>query len=61
MVAKKLGIDSCALGRITGACKVGVGEEVVDIGLSLRSGSSLCIPDMAQPSLDGASLDCFSA
>jgi hypothetical protein len=53
VVASKLGVESSALGRITASCKVAVGEEVIDIGLSLRSGAFLCIPDMAQPAPDG--------
>lgn len=53
-VARKLGVDSSALGRMTTACKVAVGEGVADIGLSLRAGADLCVLDMAQPSPDGA-------
>lgn len=52
-VARKLNIDGSALGRMTAACKVVAGDAVLDIGLSLRSGTTLCVPDMAQPSPDG--------
>jgi hypothetical protein len=55
-VARKLNIDGSALGRMTAACKVVAGAAVFDIGLSLRSGTTLCLPDMAQPSPDGALL-----
>ena len=62
-VARRLGVDSSALGRMTTACKVAVSENVTaDVGLSLRSGSDLCVLDMAQPSPDGAELKaCKSA
>jgi hypothetical protein len=53
-VARKLHLDSSALGRITAACRVAVGGDAIDIGLGIRAGTSLCVPDMAQPSPDGA-------
>ena len=54
-VARKLNLDSSALGRITAACKVAAGDEsdAYDIGLSIRAGTNLCVPDMAQPAPDG--------
>lgn len=54
-VARKLGIESSALGRITAACRVMVGQESYDVGLSLRHGNDLCVPGMSRPSPEGAS------
>ena len=55
VLARKLKIDGSALGRLTGACKVAAGEATIDVGLFLRSGTNLCIADMARPSPDGVS------
>eukprot|EP00892_Ulva_mutabilis_P011795 jgi/Ulvmu1/8989/UM005_0080.1 len=52
-VARKLGIESSALGRITAACRVTVGQETYDVGLSLRHGNDLSLPGMSRPSPEG--------
>jgi hypothetical protein len=54
IVARKLGIDSSVLGRITGTCRVTVGEHQIDVGLGLRSGADLAVPDFARPAPEGA-------
>ena len=59
-VARKIGIESSALGRITGACRVTVGQESFDVGLSLRHGNDLCVPGMSRPSPEGT-WPCFPA
>lgn len=56
MVARRLGIESSALGRMTGSCFVTVGEKSFDVGLSLRHGADLCVPEFACPAPEGSSL-----
>lgn len=53
VVARKMGIDSSALGRITAACRVTVGQQSLDVGISLRHGNDLCVPGMSRPSPEG--------
>lgn len=53
VVARKMGIDSSALGRITAACRVTIGQDSYDVGLSLRHGHGLCVPGMSRPSPEG--------
>jgi hypothetical protein len=54
VVARRLGIESSALGRLTGGCRVTVGDKSFDVGLSLRHGTDLCVPDLACPSPEGS-------
>lgn len=54
VVARRLGIESSALGRLTGGCRVTVGDKLYDVGLSLRHGTDLCVPELAYPSPGGA-------
>lgn len=53
-VARKLGLESSVLGRLTGACRVTVGDKQVDVGLGLRSGNDLAAPEYARPAPGGA-------
>lgn len=53
VVARKMGIDSSALGRITAACRVTVGQQSFDVGVSVRHGNDLCVPGISRPSPEG--------
>lgn len=54
VLARRLGIESSALGRLTGSCRVTVGDKSFDVGLSLRHGTDLCVPELACPSPEGS-------
>jgi hypothetical protein len=53
VVARRLGIESSALGRLTGGCRVTAGDKSFDVGLSLRQGTDLCVPELACPAPEG--------
>ena len=48
-VARKLGISSSVVGRLTSSQFLGVGDKRYDVGLAVRSANNFCVPECARP------------
>jgi hypothetical protein len=53
MVARRLGMESSTLGRLTGACRIAVRDKSYDVGLGIRHGQEMSVPEFARPAAEG--------